>query len=87
MEEKQRIEVKPVEGGKVIITESTQYAATEMEIRQRINMINNQRDGLIAESERLKRRYDALTAQRDELEAALKRNFGRSDFVEVRDHE
>lgn len=87
MEEKQRIEVQPVDGGKVIITESTQYAATEMEIRQRINMLNNQRDGLIAESARLKKRYDDITAQCAELEAALKNNFGRSDFVEVKDNE
>lgn len=87
MEEKQRIEVQPADDGKVIVTESTQYAATEMEIRQRINMLNNQRDGLIAESARLKKRYDAITAQCEELEEALKNNFGRTDFVEVKDNE
>ena len=87
MEEKQRIEVQPVEGGKVLITESTQYAATEMEIRQRINMLHNQRDGIIAESARLKKRHDDITAQCAELEAALGDDFGRSDFVEVKDHE
>lgn len=87
MEEKQRIEVQSANDGKVIITESTQYAATEMEIRQRINMLNNQKDGLIAESARLKKRYDAITEQCEELEAALNNNFGRSDFVEVKDEQ
>ena len=87
MEEKQRIEVQPADDGKVIITESTQYAATEMEIRQRINMYNNQKAGLIAESARLKKRYDAITAQCEELEAALKNNFEAAGFVEVNDEQ
>lgn len=87
MEEKQKIDVQPANDGKVIITESTQYAATEMEIRQRINMLNNQKDGLIAESARLKKRYDAITAQCEELEAALKSNFGSAEFMEVKDEQ
>lgn len=80
MDEKQSIEIKPTDGDALLITESREYAVTQMELRQRINVIANQKDGLIAESNRLKKRYDELDAQEKELRRALKEHYDQSGF-------
>lgn len=73
----------------VIVKEARVYEATREDIRRKINELEHRRQGYLAESAVLKRRYDETMAELREYQRIYDDNFSEeiTDFVEVKDEQ